>query len=313
MSAKKRQTESSDDATAPRRRHRPRRMARSLSALIVLCAGGGSLCRLAAGSRPCARQQRVSARPGKDRDHARAALDPHRRQGRGDCATPSFDGPLSLVDGELTVQMASAFAAHPWVAHVERVSKRFPAGLEVVLAYRRRWRMVEVDGGTAALPVDVDGVVLPIAGFLGRRRRRLSAHRRDPHHAVRRRGQSLGRPGRDRRGAGRRGAWPKTGKRCESARIVPAGRRPARSGVEYVFDLVHARRHACSLGPRTRLPICRAKLPAREKIDQLKRYAAQNDGTLDQPDGRSSCEIRDERRTWWPGRGPSQAAATRRE
>ena len=30
----------------------------------------------------------------------------------------SLDGPLSLVDGQLTVRMASVFSSHPWVAHV---------------------------------------------------------------------------------------------------------------------------------------------------------------------------------------------------
>ena len=75
----------------------------------------------------------------------------------------SLDEPLSLLDRDLTVRMASAFAAHPWIAHVERVSKRFPSGVEVVVTYRRPVAMVEVADG--ALPVDAEGVVLPTGDF----------------------------------------------------------------------------------------------------------------------------------------------------
>jgi hypothetical protein len=75
----------------------------------------------------------------------------------------SLEGPLSLLDKQLTPRVASAFAAHPWIAHVERVSKSFPSGLEVEVAYRRPVAMVEVPDG--ALPVDVHGVVLPTADF----------------------------------------------------------------------------------------------------------------------------------------------------
>src|SRR4029079_16323895 len=75
----------------------------------------------------------------------------------------SFTGPLSLLDGELTIRVASAFATHPWIASVQRVSKHFPSGLDVEVAYRRPVAMVEVTDG--ALPVDAEGVVLPTTDF----------------------------------------------------------------------------------------------------------------------------------------------------
>ena len=76
----------------------------------------------------------------------------------------SLDGPLSLLDKELTVRVAHAFALHPWVAKVQRVSKRSPAGVQVDLDYRRPVAMVEVPG-PALLPVDGEGVLLPTADF----------------------------------------------------------------------------------------------------------------------------------------------------
>ena len=84
-----------------------------------------------------------------------------------------------------------------------------------------------------------------------------------------------------------------TGKRWDSVAIVPAGQKPGRSGVEYIFNLVTARRHASSLGPRSGHRLAGRSCRPCEKIAQLKRYAAQNNGSLDQPDG-AQLEIRDD-------------------
>ena len=39
--------------------------------------------------------------------------------------------PLSILDDDLTGRIAAAFALHPWVAKVVRVTKHHPAGVDV--------------------------------------------------------------------------------------------------------------------------------------------------------------------------------------
>ncbi len=75
----------------------------------------------------------------------------------------SLDGPLSLMDDELSQRIANAFSLHAWVAKVRRVSKHYPARVIVDLVYRRPVCMVQVAGGL--LPVDEEGVLLPSADF----------------------------------------------------------------------------------------------------------------------------------------------------
>jgi hypothetical protein len=75
----------------------------------------------------------------------------------------SLDGPLSIMDGNLTERMATAFSLHPWVAKVRRVTKYHPARVKVELEYRRPVLMVEVPGGL--LPVDARGALLPSGDF----------------------------------------------------------------------------------------------------------------------------------------------------
>jgi cell division septal protein FtsQ len=74
----------------------------------------------------------------------------------------SLDGPLSVLDPLLAERLAKAFALHPWVAQVVRVTKR-PAGADVELVYRKPVCMVEVPGGL--YPVDAEGVLLPSSDF----------------------------------------------------------------------------------------------------------------------------------------------------
>jgi hypothetical protein len=75
----------------------------------------------------------------------------------------SLDQPLLLLDDDLSERIAKAFALHPWVATVKRVSKRYPAGANVELTYRRPVAMVEVTNGL--FPVDANGVLLPSPDF----------------------------------------------------------------------------------------------------------------------------------------------------
>lgn len=78
-------------------------------------------------------------------------------------STLAWDPPPSILNPRLTEELAQAFALHPWVRRVVRVTKHHPARVEVELEYRRASLMVEVTGGW--LPVDDDAVVLPAADF----------------------------------------------------------------------------------------------------------------------------------------------------
>ncbi len=193
----------------------------------------------------------------------------------------SFDGPLSLLDGELTVRMANAFAAHPWVGHVERVSKHYPSGLEVVLAYRQPVAMVEVPDG--ALPVDADGVVLPTADFQPGEADlypRIGEINTTPSGGVGTRWGDASVIGAAQVAAALAGEWKALG----LFRITPAGRRPAgRGAVEYAFTL-HTRsgtRIDWGLSPSTALA---SEPMAADKIARLKKYVAEH-GSLDGADG----------------------------
>jgi hypothetical protein len=73
--------------------------------------------------------------------------------------SPTLDGPLSLLDADLVPRITNAFASHPWVAKVTRVSPHHPASVKVELVYRKPACMIKVPRGL--LPVDAEGVLLP--------------------------------------------------------------------------------------------------------------------------------------------------------
>ncbi|HEX3725588.1 MAG TPA: hypothetical protein VHV08_05070 [Pirellulales bacterium] len=188
----------------------------------------------------------------------------------------SFDGPLSLLDPELTVRLASAFASHPWVAHVERISKRFPSSVEVMLEYRRPVAMVEVSGG--ALPVDIAATVLPSGDFS---REEAEAYPRieDIHTAP---SGSVGNhwgdaavSGGARLAAALGNDWQALG----LSRIVPGGRRPARSGIEYDYVLISRGGTRIDWGLAPGADSLNQSMVA-DKIAQLRQYANQH-GSLD--------------------------------
>ncbi len=75
---------------------------------------------------------------------------------------------LSILERQLTVKVAQAFAMHSWVEHVTHVSKQsHPARVTVELRYRRPVAMVEVvlDHQPGLLPIDARGVLLPPQDF----------------------------------------------------------------------------------------------------------------------------------------------------
>ncbi|GAB6165882.1 hypothetical protein JCM19992_18820 [Thermostilla marina] len=70
---------------------------------------------------------------------------------------------LSLLSDDLCAKMFEAARAHPWIAEVRHVEKRYPHQVVVDVAYRKPVCMVRVPGGVR--PVDADGVVLPSIDF----------------------------------------------------------------------------------------------------------------------------------------------------
>ena len=74
---------------------------------------------------------------------------------------------LSLRDPQLVDKVSRAFAGHSWVAKVRRVSKHYPARVEVELEYRRPVAMVEVtwQGAPKLYFIDAQSVLLPSEDF----------------------------------------------------------------------------------------------------------------------------------------------------
>ena len=71
----------------------------------------------------------------------------------------------SIFDATLVERVAEAFADPRWVAGVERVERRVPAGVVVRLTFRRPVAWIETAGGRVA--VDVTGVRLPGEDLVG--------------------------------------------------------------------------------------------------------------------------------------------------
>jgi hypothetical protein len=74
---------------------------------------------------------------------------------------------VSLLEVDTSRRVAQAFALHPWVHHVQRVSKHYPASITVDVTYRRPVGVVEVERGDqpGLLPIDRDGILLPPEDF----------------------------------------------------------------------------------------------------------------------------------------------------
>lgn len=276
MSAKKRSPDDSSSATRSATSGPVRRWL--LVTTVILLAGGG-------GAYAIWNQVRDHVLAGAEYqlDPEKIVVSPQPEWIRSDVRAEvleqaNFDGKLSLLDPELTLRLASAFATHPWVAHVERVSKRFPAGVEVVLSYRKPVAMVEVRGG--ALPVDFEGVVLPSGDFTAEEAEhypRIDEIHTAPGGEVGSRWGDVAVVGAAQIAAVLATDWQTLG----LARIVPAGRRPARSGYEYEYTLFTKAGTRVDWGraPGTDSP---GETSAADKLARLREYVAQNnslDGT----------------------------------
>ena len=95
---------------------------------------------------------RITEKPAWLNDHADIRRDVVR--------DASLAGNMSLLNDRLTVDLARAFALHPWVAEVTSVRKSFPAGVVAELKYRRPVCCIELPA--ASYVVDAQGILLPI-------------------------------------------------------------------------------------------------------------------------------------------------------
>ncbi|HJQ78834.1 MAG TPA: hypothetical protein VJ828_02710 [Lacipirellulaceae bacterium] len=88
-----------------------------------------------------------------------------------------LEQPLSVLDDwPATVdRVTDAFEFHPWVAPVDRISKRLPSSLAVEITYRRPVAAVESSDsdGVAFIPIDERAIRLPEADFTDAERRRM--------------------------------------------------------------------------------------------------------------------------------------------
>lgn len=73
----------------------------------------------------------------------------------------SLDGNMSLLNERLTVDIARAFALHPWVEQVASVRKSFPAQVDVEVVFRQPVCVVEFSNTSYA--VDAHAVLVPRA------------------------------------------------------------------------------------------------------------------------------------------------------
>ncbi len=202
----------------------------------------------------------------------------------------SLDGPLSLLDHELTVRVAHAFALHPWVAKVQRVSKRSPAGVVVDLDYRRPVAMVEVPG-PALLPVDGEGVLLPTADFSpqdARQYPRIAEIKTSPLGPVGTRWGDTHVTGAARIAAALLDDW----ETLKLHQVVPAARQVDSSGVEAdTYELCTREGTRVDWGHPPGAEAA-AEAKAAKKIERLRSYAAQHDGSLEDPTAPQRLDVR---------------------
>jgi hypothetical protein len=77
----------------------------------------------------------------------------------------SLDQRLSILDEAFMGVVQDAFALHPWIASVDKITKQYPAGVYVDVTFRKPVAVVELasEEGMLLVPLDANAVVLPIA------------------------------------------------------------------------------------------------------------------------------------------------------
>ncbi len=182
---------------------------------------------------------------------------------------------LSLLDERLTVKVAQAFALHPWIAKVQRVSKSKSTGLTVEVTYRQPAAMVEVAGGLLA--IDVETFVLPSDDFTAEDARdypRIGGMKSGPRGPVGTRWGDAEVSAAAQLAAALRDHW----KMLHLKRILPAGE-PGGPPDRPAFSLLTSGDRTVLWGhvPGEELP---GEPLAADKIARLTRHVAEN-GSLD--------------------------------
>jgi hypothetical protein len=202
----------------------------------------------------------------------------------------SLDGQLSLLDKELTIRIAQAFALHPWVAKVQRVSRRSPAGVTVELIYRRPVAMVEVPG-SYLLPVDGEGVLLPTDDFSpvdAQGYLRIGEIKTSPAGPIGTRWGDTHVTGAAQIAAALLDDWQK----LMLHQIVPAARQVDSAGAETdTYELYTPKRTRIDWGRPPGAEIG-TEAKAAKKIERLRAYAAEHGGSLEDPTAPQRLDVR---------------------
>ena len=197
----------------------------------------------------------------------------------------SLEGSLNLLDAQLSKRLYDAFAVHPWVEKVQRVTKQYPARVQVDLVYRRPVCMVEVVGSPRAangqvlpgelLPVDEQGVLLPAGDFpLNVRLQypRLAAIASSPHGPA---GTPWGDP-RVHGGAEVAQAVSDVWREFNFTSIVPSAKAesgPSKDEFSFEINTASGTRIIWGLRPTTEMP---GEVAAAEKINRLRRHISES-------------------------------------
>lgn len=201
---------------------------------------------------------------------------------------------LRILDEQVTVKVAGAFALHNWVSNVKRVSKHSGPKVMVDVEYRKPVAMVEVTSGGSRglLPIDGSSVLLPTEDFSPNQTRaypRIAASEASPIGIT-------GTPWGDERIAG--GArlaalleesWSKLG----LYRILVSGEREGKRRSAVLYEL-QSRNGALIMWGRAPGQETSGEAPASEKLARLEDLVEAN-GPFDGAGGAVQIDLRDNR------------------
>lgn len=202
-----------------------------------------------------------------------------------------FNGPLSILDDNLAERLAAAFSLHPWVAKVRRVTKKYPAKVEVEIEYRQPVLMVDTPSGL--LPVDAQGVLLPGGDFSPveqSRYPRLVGVETQPMGTL---GERWGDPrvfGAAQIVAAIGSNWSQ----WRLDRVVPSIKPASNASEDYVYMLVARSGTQVYWGRAPHMNFT-GELPPTEKVARLSQYFTTH-GTFDGRDGPQQLDLRTLRR-----------------